>query len=272
VPAPAPGNTRPAWVLPAALVVVAGLAAGIYFATRSKPGPTPPAATPSASAPTLAPALTLPSGDMVLIPGGPFLGGAGKASIPLGPFYIDKTEVTNRAYAAFCASSGRPLPEGFPADKLDYPVVNITISEARDFAKAAGKRLPKGLEWEKAARGTDGRMFPWGDEADAARANVGGTALLPVTAFAEGKSPYGVVQMVGNAWEYIDEELPASTVRGALELFHTVLSVAPNQKWHQTRGLSFQEKLDGSVLFDYNRTPELWKSDSIGFRCVKDAQ
>src|SRR5207253_6940197 len=124
--------------------------------------------------------LTLPSGDMVLVEGGLFLEGDGKTQMTVGPFYIDKTEVTNRAYADFCAAKTHPLPRGFPVDKPDYPVVNSTIAEARDFAKAAGKRLPKGLEWEKAARGTDGRMFPWGNEEDATLANVGGKSLQPV--------------------------------------------------------------------------------------------
>ena len=155
-------------------------------------------------------------------------------------------------------------------DQPDYPVVNITIVEARDFAQAAGKRLPKGLEWEKAARGTDGRMFPWGNEEDATLANVGGKSLQPVTAFPKGESPYHVLQMVGNVWEYIDEEVSPTTDPGSLELFGKVLSAAPNQKWHATRGLSFREGLHKSVLYDISLAPDQWKSDSVGFRCVKD--
>ena len=110
---------------------------------------------------------------MVLVDAGGFLFGANKEPDTLPAFYIDKTEVTNAAYAQFCAETRHALPEGFPSDKPDLPVVNILILDARAFAQWAGKRLPKGREWEKAARGRDGFLYPWGNAMDPARANVG---------------------------------------------------------------------------------------------------
>jgi serine/threonine-protein kinase len=90
----------------------------------------------------LATVLSTPTGEMVLIPAGPFLSGAEKTQATLPAFYIDKTEVTNQAYAGYCAERNRPLPELFLKDHPDYPVVNITYVDAQEFATWAGKRLP----------------------------------------------------------------------------------------------------------------------------------
>ena len=87
-------------------------------------------------------------------------------------YYIDKTTVTNAEYEKFCQETNHERPKDFPADKPDYPVVNVTIGDARAFAAWAHKRLPSAQEWEKAARGEDGRLFPWGNKRDAGLANV----------------------------------------------------------------------------------------------------
>ncbi len=163
----------------------------------------PPAPAPIAAA--LAKTLATSTGEMILIPAGDFEFGETKQRVSLPAFYIDKTEVSNAAYAEFCKASGRLLPEGFPQDKPDYPVGNVTIVDAHAFAKWAGKRLPTAKEWEKAARGEDGRAFPWGNENDSARANVGTKRTQPVNAHADGASPYGALQMVGNVWEFIEQ-------------------------------------------------------------------
>ena len=78
-------------------------------------------------------------------------------------FYIDETEVSNADFAAYCAAAGCPAPEGAP----DLPVVRVTIAQAREFAKWKGKRLPSLFEWERAARGTNGAKYPWGEADDA---------------------------------------------------------------------------------------------------------
>jgi len=256
-PAITPTKKRPAWVLPAVLVVVAGLAAGLYFATRPKAVPEVP--TPAAAA--------VPK-DMVLIPKGEFLFGEKKEPVNLPAFYIDKTEVSNRAYAEFCRAKGRALPVGEP----EYPVANVTIQDARDFAAWAGKRLPTTQEWEKAARGLKGQMYPWGDEADPTRANVGSKSTAPVTAFSNGQSPFGIFQMVGNVWEFVD--LTDTPSEQTAQFFATTLKPPPKEGelWYAIRGGAFGEPLQADVIWDHNTVPERWKRDDIGFRCAKDGQ
>src|SRR4051794_9189187 len=104
--------------------------------------------------------LNTETGQMVLVPGGPFQQGNEKKTQTVAAFYIDKTEVSNALYERFCTATNRPLPAGFPKDRPDDPVVNVTITDATAYAKWAGKRLPTALEWEKAARGTDGKPWP----------------------------------------------------------------------------------------------------------------
>jgi serine/threonine-protein kinase len=136
--------------MPAVLVAMVALAASLYFATRT--GAKPVARQPEAPA-ALAKAIAMKGGEMVLVEAGPFLAGEKKEPDTLPAFYIDKTEVSNAAYAQFCAETKRTLPKGFAADQPQYPVVNVLILDARAFAEWAGKRLPKGREWEKAAAG-----------------------------------------------------------------------------------------------------------------------
>ena len=174
----------------------------------------PSASIPSLTKPpALAKVLSTSTGSMVLVPAGEFGFGGDKQRISLPAFYIDRTEVPNAEYAKFCRATSRPLPEGFAADRPDYPVVNVTIADARAFAGWAGKRLPNPAEWEKAARGADGRTFPWGNEHDPSRANVGTHELRPVKDFAGGASPFGALQMVGNVWEFVDQLADAVTRR-----------------------------------------------------------
>jgi serine/threonine-protein kinase len=252
---------RPVWVLPAVVAVIALLAVGLYFATRSKPTPPP--------GPELAKTLSMPSGDMVLVPAGAFLMGENKEQAELPAFYIDKTEVPNGAYAKFAAATGRPLPEGFPQDTPDYPVVNVTMQDAQDFATWAGKRLPTAREWEKAARGTDGRLFPWGNEKDTSHANVGSSALRPAGEFASGASIYGALNLVGNAHELIQQLITPSAQ--AVAHFRTLMTPAPkaDETWYETKGGGFREPLREGAIYDFTAHPVRFKRDDIGFRCVK---
>ena len=251
---------RPAWLLPAVLVLIAGLSAGLYFATRSNsPAPAAQKAT-QAAAPIAEP---VPEG-MIRIPEGPFLYGKDKQSVTLPAFYIDRTEVSNADWAKF---------KGIPASaKPDLPVVDVTIQEAREYAAWAGKRLPTAQEWEKAARGTRGQMFPWGDFSDPARAAVLPTPLQPVESFPLGASPYNVLQMVGNVWEFTDQEVTPSP--DATRRFKKLLTPPPrpDEKWYATRGESFREPLAAEVIWDYSPVPERWKDLNLGFRCVRDAK
>jgi formylglycine-generating enzyme required for sulfatase activity len=271
-PVPAP-SSRPGWLLPVVLLVIAGLGAGLYFALKS---PAKVVVTPRtvAPAPVLPSRVSTPSGEMVLVPAGDFQFGEKKEMVALPAFYIDKTEVTNQAYGLFCKEKGYTPPSGFASAKPDYPVVNVSILDAMAFAQWAGKRLPSAREWEKAARGTEGRIYPWGNERDDAKANIGTDKVLPALALPEGASPFGALQMAGNVFELLDQTgTPSQNMQA---YFAKVLKPAPtpDETWYTIRGQSFAkgEKLDPAVLFDSNSVPARWKNPNIGFRCVKDAR
>ena len=214
-----------------------------------------------------------PTGEMVLVAAGPFLFGQKKEQAQLPSFYVDRTEVTNAAYSQFCDGTHHRLPPYFPADKPGYPVVNVTIEDAKAFAAWAGKRLPKALEWEKAARGTDGRLYPWGETPDKARANVGTGELEPADDFVGGASPYGASQMIGNAWEFVDEIVTPSA--GALTYFQDKLKPVPTaaETWYQIRGEAFNsDKLEEAAIWDSGTVPARWREANLGFRCVRDVK
>ena len=167
--------------------------------------------------------------EMILIPAGEFLMGsdptkhkyADEAEQPqhtlyLPDYYLAKTPVTNAQYAAFVQATGHRRPEHWtdgkpPGGKKDHPVVNISwydaIAYCRWLAEVTGKlyRLPSEAEWEKGARGNDGRIYPWGNQWDAERCNAGkGTQgdTTPVGTYPQGASPYGLLDMAGNVWEW----------------------------------------------------------------------
>lgn len=246
---PAPARRGLLW---AAIGITALLAAGAFVVLRPKAAPpSVPAATSQA---TLAPAISTPTGEMVLVPKGPFQFGEKKESVTLPDFYIDRTEVTNSAYLMFANATQRALPEDFPRDRPTYPVVNVTVEDARAFAKWAQKRLPTAQEWEKAARGPDGRQFPWGDDPDSNEANVGTKAIRPAIDYASGASPFGALQMIGNAWEFVEDASPAGTVHIRGESFHEPLP------------------LQTGAIWDHATVPVTIKQANIGFRCVRDAR
>lgn len=165
-------------------------------------GGSPAAATPGSGA-VPPPPPGEPVAGMALIPAGQFIYGpeAKEQRISLPAFSMDVYEVTNAEYA-------KVRPHEYPADKANHPVVNVSWYDAKRYCEAVAKRLPTEQEWEKAARGTDGRHYPWGDTWDPKRANsdnrFGGTT--PVGQFPAGKSPYGLLDMAGNVWEWTASE------------------------------------------------------------------
>ena len=269
IPAITRPSSRPPWLIAAAVALVLLVAGGLYFMLRSHSSP----AGAVVETIELPKTISTPTGEMVLVPAGEFEFGEKRERASLSAFYIDKTEVTNAAFAAFCEATNRPLGKDFPRNRPDDPVGNVTIADARDFAQWAGKRLPTALEWEKAARGDDGRAFPWGSTRDASRANVGTGKLQPANTFPSGASPYGALQMVGNAWELVDQSMIPSpqVVKG----FAAILKppARADEPWYMMRGESCQEKLIAeSVIWDHAAIPARWKDPYVGFRCVKSAR
>lgn len=215
-------------------------------------------------------------GEMVLVPAGPFAYGATKEMVDVPAFYIDVTEVSNEDYEEFSKATGYPLPPGFVPGKPGFPVINVSIDDALAFAKWAGKRLPTKREWEKAARGLDGRNYPWGDEPKAALANVADNPddtwqhLVSVDAYRLGRSPFKVLQMIGNVREFTGEQT-APTVT-ALRAYEEKLNPPPtgSDRWYVVKGGSFHYKLGESSLPMSEIVPARFRADDLGFRCVKD--
>lgn len=138
---------------------------------------------------------------MALIPAGPFLFGEGdrQQTIALPAFWIDLFEVTNGRYGEF-------RHKGYELIEAHRPIVNLSWIQAMQFCRFYGKRLPIEQEWEKAARGDDGRRYPWGDTFDPAVVNSGSRerGATDVGKFEGGRSPYGLYDMAGNVMEWTD--------------------------------------------------------------------
>jgi formylglycine-generating enzyme required for sulfatase activity len=128
-------------------------------------------------------------------------------------FYIDIREVNNAEYKVFLDSTHVDAPPkwidgNYGMGEDGFPVISVSWDEATAYAKWVGKRLPTEAEWEKAARGTDGRAFPWGNSFDRALAN-NSDRLMPVMSYTGGTSPYGCYDMAGNAAEWVDGQYEA---------------------------------------------------------------
>jgi formylglycine-generating enzyme required for sulfatase activity len=219
--------------------------------------------------------LHLLSGDMVLVPAGTALLGEHPHPVEVSQFYIDRTEVSNRAYGEFVKATSHSRPVDFREDLPEYPVVNVTFDDAEAFAKWAGKRLPTYVEWEKAARGTDGRVFPWGNQPDGSLANVQGTrnpgSVMPVDSFPKGASPYGALNMIGNVWEWVDARRTpeAMFVKSMQARLKPDPPLTMTEAYYATRGGYYDFALSPTLIWEFAAFPARLSSKVIGFRCAR---
>lgn len=264
----------------------------IYLETGKKPQPQP---TPAVSSPpSVTPVPSPNQKEMVYVPAGEFMMGCNEAvdkrcatnekpyhKVYLDAYYIDKYEVTVAEYTA-CVKAGKctlgnsgDFCNYGREDRQNHPINCVDWNQARTYCEWMGKRLPTEAEWEKAARGTDGRVYPWGNIWNPRNANWddngregGYTETTPVGSFAGGVSPYGAYDMSGNVWEWVSDWYdggyykisPSSNPRGPESGRFRVLrgggwlSLNPNYLRASIRIRNVPDDTNGSV----------------GFRCARD--
>jgi formylglycine-generating enzyme required for sulfatase activity len=266
MPAAAPSlvhrRSRQRWIVPlAACAAVIGLLAFLELRTQ-------PAAVETPASPPAAP--VQPPSDMVEIPGGTFLMGRDTGGDPeeapaherkVAAFWMDKLPVTNRRFAEFVKVTGRPPA---PRNSDELPATNVTWTDAQAFCEWTGRRLPTEAEWEFAARGRDGRSYPWGDRFDAARTNSaesGRKALVPVGSLAGNASPFGVVDMSGNVWQWVRDDF--AFYPGARASFDVPRGAKA------IRGGSYASDRRHVTTTTRNLERPATRSPLIGFRCAK---
>ena len=219
----------------------------------------------------------VPPAGMVLVPGGEFMMGSDGGDafsrpahlVSVRPFYIDVTEVTNAAYSEFVNATGHEPPASWidsrPRPELSkFPVTGVSWYDALEFAAWKGMRLPTEAEWEFAARGTDGRIYPWGNEWNQSLANAAKTAGGIREVGQGGTSPFGVLDMSGNAWEWTASD--AKSIPGGKQIpwSRLRLKVIRGGNWQsdtKTATTYFRGFYGAVGEKEYNST---------GFRCVKD--
>lgn len=197
--------------------------------------------------------------------------------VTLKPYAIDVMPVTNADYARFLADT-RYQPkdkENFlkhwrngqaPPGLEDHPVVYVDLEDARAYARWAGKRLPTEEEWQYAAQGDDGRSYPWGNGWEPGRCNDGsGGGTTAVTAFPQGRSPFGCYDMCGNVWQWTESERSDGRTR---------FCVLKGGSWYKAKGSDWYadggpQPCDFAAKF-LLMWPGLDRCATIGFRCVVD--
>lgn len=199
-------------------------------------------------------------------------------TLQIQKFYIDQYPVTNAQYEQFISATNYKPTDDYnylrhwengkiPPGMENYPVVWVGLEDAKAYARWAGKRLPTEFEWQLAAQGTDGRLWPWGNEMDPTRCNVGLNRITPVNAFPRGVSPFGVEDLVGNVWQLTNDVYDNGSyyfviIRGG-SLYN------PSSSWWYVKG--------GPQALDKHQmlllvSPGFDRCATVGFRCVKDAQ
>jgi formylglycine-generating enzyme required for sulfatase activity len=198
----------------------------------------------------------------VLVPRGKFLMGELNKTVFLDAFEMDMCPVTNRQFQRFRDATGHPHTPAhwrdgaYPAGLADHPVVNVSFDDCAAFAAWAGKRLPTEQEWEKAARGPNGRLYPWGNTFHRDNCNnleAGRDGTSDVTAFPSGASQYGIYDLSGNVWEW------------------TATNVFPDKEEAKVlRGGCWASPKEGvrTTTRAYERAER--RRRDVGFRCVRN--
>lgn len=282
----------------AAIVLVIAVVGVIAYFQLATPSPAPVSETPPvvaepplvASEPPQSSAPEKPAvpENMIAIPGGEYTIGRNAGdffdryekpqhTVTLRPFYIDKTEVTNADYQKFIEATGHPAPTSWPNGRFEpgkelFPVTGVTLADAEAYAKWAGKRLPTEEEWEVAAHGRTPTAFPWGNAFDPSRANVKASGLgvpVRVGTYPAGASPFGVLDMTGNVWEWTASE--AKLYPGSTEKPPTWdKPLAPGVKLQIIRGGACTEDTKRCTTTYRNWVPSDFSARELGFRCAKD--
>lgn len=257
----------------------------------AKAAPPPVAAAPAAPAPPPAPAgpragtvqkRGKDEAEMAFIPAAAFTMGdthgdgepAEKptGSVQITAFWMDRLEVTFDQFGKFVQAGGYKPQGQWEQNKSrggNHPVVNVTWGDAGAYCRWAGKRLPSEAEWEFAARGTEGRKYPWGNQWDANRAafrgNRGGNnKTSPVGSYANGASPFGILDMAGNAWEWtasLEKPYPYNATDGREDPQVGGARVSRGGSWFTTQDLLRSSARDFPSAKSQN--------DKLGFRCAQ---
>lgn len=210
---------------------------------------------------------------MVLVPAGEFLYGDDNQRLSLPAFYMDKYELTVSRYTSFLQASGRKQPEYWnqvsQVSAGDRPVIGADWFDADIYCRHYEKRLPTEQEWEKAARGTDGRKYPWGNEEPGNRyANFGkkwanlnyySERLTAVGSYEDGKSPYGIYDLAGNVWEWTSTDDD-----------NNIVKVVRGGSWHE--GADSHFSMVNLRSAKRNVVVPSFRGPSGGFRCVQDGK
>lgn len=200
-------------------------------------------------------------------------------TMPVAAFYIDRYPVTNQQFKTFIdATAYHPADDHhflkdwqngtYPEGWALKPVTWVSIEDARAYAAWAGKRLPHEWEWQYAAQGTDGRVYPWGQQADSSRmppADTGRALRAPanVDTYTNGASPFGVMDLTGNVWQWTDEYTDAHTRSAVLKggsYYHPQTS-----HWYFPQAQQLPQH--GKYLL---MSPGMDRAGTLGFRCVVD--
>ena len=193
-------------------------------------------------------------------------------------FFMDLHEVTTAQYASFLAATHRLAPWQWNtvdlAQHSDRPVIGVDWSDADAYCRWKGKRLPTEAEWEKSARGTDGRLYPWGNQVaskDLANFALGARfsysqVLMPVQSYEQGKSPYGLYQMAGNVGEWVQDWYGTNYY----EISPERNPQGPEQgQFKVLRGGSWSDLPKYLLTYGRFKLPPETRNSYTGFRCAK---